>query len=201
MRRSLPLILLAMTSCSGGPYTAPFGASISFASHTLAVGGAKSDCDNIGVVYMNDLLVVDSTGEVPLENIMVEVEAPSTGGVYVLPQEAVMTVDFPTTDDDITSAEDVKEACTDDEGNFDNTEEWCAWYYDEDNDTFYQFGYNYADAGGYAPTYFIGQTDNRGLLRVFFFIDCPTGEIDVEATIGVANDTFTISFEEDSETG
>ena len=197
MRSSFPLLLLAMAGCYDGPYTAPYGASISFAVHTLTVVSTGNDsCDNSGVVYMNDVLVVDSTGELPLENVIVEVEAPSTGGAYVLPQEAVMTVDFPTTDDDITSDADVREACTDDEGNFDNTEEWCAWYYDEDNDTFYQFGSNYADAGGYAPTYFIGQTDNRGLMRIYHFIDCVGSEIDIEANIGTAQDTFTISAED-----
>ena len=202
--RSMSPLLLAMSAtlgagCSAGPFPAPYGASISYAVHTLSITNtATPSCDNSGLLYMNDVLVVDADGELPLENVIVEVEAPAWGGVYVLPQEAVMTVDFPTADDDVTTAADVRDACTDDDGNFDNTEEWCAWYYDETNAQFYQFGTDYADAGGYAPTYFIGHTDARGLMRIYNFIDCVSTELDIHATIGASYDTFTLTVEDGS---
>lgn len=201
--RTLSLLALAglALGCSRSPLQAPFGASVSFSEHTFNVSiglWCNSEIDREpdfnGHMQMLDLLVVDGNTELPLERIEVELEVTSVGGIYVLPQEAIKTVDFPTVPDTITTEADLLDACTDEDGNFDNSEDFCAWYYDEDNTEFYQFGADYADAAGYAPTYMVGQTDHRGVMRAYVFYDCIYGsEATIEASIGVANDTFTVA--------
>lgn len=198
MRALCPLSLALLCACSTGPLPAPFGATVSWSETTLTteVGlYCDSEPDYTGGLKMFDVLVANDDGE-PLERIEVEIEVAAVGGIYVLPQEAVKTVDLPAADADIETEGDIREACTDDEGNYDNTSEWCAWYWDEVNAQYYQFGEDYADGGGYAPTYFIGQTDHRGLMRVFVFLDCVYGESTILANIGVANEALTISAEE-----
>lgn len=195
--RAASLGLLALAACSGGPINAPYGSSISWSESTLNTEAGlfcDTEPDYTGGSMMLDVFVVDPDG-LPLERAVVEIESVAVAGIYVLPQEAVKTVDLPAVDADVTSEADIREACTDDEGNYDNTNEWCAWYWDEANAQYYQFGEDYASAGGYAPTYFIGETDNRGLMRVFLFMDCIYGDSTMEASIGVANDIFTISAE------
>ena len=39
------------------------------------------------------------------------------------------------------------------------------------NQLYYEFGNNYADAGGYKPNYYKGITNVDGVLRVYLFID------------------------------
>lgn len=192
----LPLALLAQ-ACTPGPYMAPYGSSVTLGESTLSSTAGTycgdTEPDYTGGLMMIDAMAVDGTTSLPLENVQVEVEVNALAGVYVLPQEAVKTVDFPAADTDITSQSDVKAACVDENGNFDNTNEWCSWYWDEDSAQFYQFGEDYADAGGYAPTYFLTATDHRGLVRIFMFMDCIYGDSTMEVSIGVDNDTFTIS--------
>ena len=188
-----------LSACSPGPINAPYGSGISWSETTIntEVGlycDTSTEPDYTGASMMLDVFVVDPDG-LPLERAVVEIESNAIAGVYVLPQEAVKTVDLPAVDADVTSDADIRDACTDDEGNYDNTNEWCAWYGDETNAQYYQFGEDYASAGGYAPTYFIGETDSRGLMRVYLFLDCVYGDSTMEASIGVANDTFTISAE------
>lgn len=192
------LLAVLLPACYSGPVWAPYGSSVSVDPSTITTTvGAYCDTepDYVGGVTMIDTMVV-SDDDLPLENIIVEVEAPSSSGMYVLPQEAVKMVDLPVADEDIQSEEDIKEACTDDEGYFDNTNEWCAWYWDEENALFFQFGEDYSDAGGYAPTYFIGQTDNRGLMRFYLFMDCVySEEATIDISIGVGNTELTIAAE------
>ena len=164
---------------------------------TLASGqycDTENEPDYTGGSALLDLFVVDPDGY-PLERAPVEVQSFAVGGIYLLPQEAVKTVDLPAVDADVESESDVRAACTDDEGNYDNTNEWCAWYWDEANSQYYQFGEDYADAGGYAPTFFMGESDDRGLMRVYLFMDCIYGDSTVVANIGVAIDTLTITAE------
>ena len=103
-----------------------------------------------------------------MENTEVEVVGPSFG-VFIIPTEAIKLVDFPTAPDGWQELRD--EICVDANGNFDNTVEWCAWYYDIETNLYYEFGSNYADAGGYRPNYYKGITNVDGVLRVYLFID------------------------------
>lgn len=198
MRALYALPLMMTWGCAAGQtLTAPYGSTISFSSTTLNTEAllycdATAEPDYTGGLTMVDAMVLDPN-DLPLERIKVEIEVTSVGGVYVVPQEAVKTVDLPAADADIETEADIREACTDDNGNFDNSSEWCAWYWDEANAQYYQFGEDYADAGGYAPTYFVTESDSRGLMRMFVFLDCIYGDSTIEASIGVDNDTFTIS--------
>ena len=194
--RTLILTLALATGCYTGPLTAPYGATVSLAPTTYTLE-ALQYCSDAEPDYTGGLTMIDvfvENDDEPLANVIVEVEVTATyGGIYVLPQEAVKTVDLPVADEDIESEADIREACVDDEGNFDNSSEWCSWYWDEENSLYYQFGEDYADAGGYAPTYFIGETDRRGLMRFFTFFDCIYTDATIDATIGVDYDTLTIT--------
>lgn len=175
MRTLMPLALLAF-GCGGGPFQAPFSARLDM-PEDIQVGWSEevNDLnDGYGSVFIVDVLVYDTdteTGEIhPVENVEVEVTS-GWGGLYLLPAEAVNVVDPPELPEDVTSPSDVKEYCEDEDGNFDNTEEWCSWYYDTITGQYYEFGTGYADAGGYSPNYAQLATDGRGLARVFLYLD------------------------------
>lgn len=192
-----PILLLSLAACQGGPIDAPYGSSVSWSQTTMTADEGQycdltSEPDYTGGSVILNLFVVDPDG-LPLARAPITVQSLSVGGIYLLPQEAVKTVDLPAVDADVQSESDVRASCTDDEGNYDNTNEWCAWYWDESNSQYYQFGEDYADAGGYAPTYFIGESDERGLLPVYLFMDCIYGDSTVVADIGVGIDTLTIT--------
>ena len=143
MRIALPLLAASLMGCSQSPITAPYESDISFQTTTYSTEvGLGCDLarepDYNGYLLINEIMVVNPDG-LPLERIEVSVRTDAPAGVYVLPQEAVKTVDFPAADEEVTSEADVKEACVDENGNFDNTNEWCAWYWDEANSQFYQF--------------------------------------------------------------
>ena len=132
--------------------------------------------DNVGVVRFADIVVThEGVGGVtmPQESIEVEVVGPNFG-IFLIPTEAVKLVDFPTAPEDWQDLRD--DVCVDENGAFDNTVEWCAWYYDWESNLYYEFGSNYADAGGYKPYYYKGVTDVDGVLRIYLFIDSLVGE-------------------------
>jgi hypothetical protein len=127
--------------------------------------------DNVGTVLMTDMFVYDSEENMPLEHIEVEVVI-NGGGVYAIPAEAVQLVGYPEASVDPSEAGAIKDACTDDEGNFKSDPEWCAWYWDTDSGQYYQIGGQYiATSSNYAPNYFVGQTDNRGILNMYLYVD------------------------------
>lgn len=195
--RALSISCLALLAgCMSAPLQAPYGSTVSWDETTaeFAEGDYCEDTepDYTGTLRMYDVFVVDDD-DVPLGNIAVEIQVEGPGGIYVLPQEAIKTVDLPAADADVQSAADIRSACVDDNGNFDNTNEWCAWYWDEENEQFYQFGDDYADAGGYAPTYFTDVTDQRGLMRVYVFYDCIVADTLIKASIGVDTEELTIT--------
>jgi hypothetical protein len=155
-----------------GALQAPPSASISINPTQIEVTGSVfTREDNVGIVRFADIAVND--GGAPLENIEVEVVGPNYG-IFLIPTEAVKLVDFPTAPEDWETLRD--EICVDEFGNFDNTVEWCAWYYDIESNLYYEFGSNYADAGGYKPNYYKGVTDVDGVLRIYVFIDSLVGE-------------------------
>ena len=149
------------------PIQAPPGATITLNPTSIEVQGSVfNQEDNVGLVQFVDIAIeLDS---MPMENTEVEVVGPSFG-VFIIPTEAIKLVDFPTAPDGWQELRD--EICVDANGNFDNTVEWCAWYYDIETNLYYEFGSNYADAGGYKPNYYKGITNVDGVLRVYLFID------------------------------
>ena len=114
----------------------------------------------------------------PLPNTKVEITS-SYSGVYLIPQQAVEVVSYPDLPGGISSQEDAKQRA-DANGNYSMNEDWCAWYWDTESSTFYQFAGTYADAYDYdtgdgyywyAPTHMVAETDNRGLVRAYMLID------------------------------
>ncbi len=198
----LSLAAAGLVGCSGAALDAPLDATVAISPDTVSIGWAEEfngAQDGIGALIWFDVYVSrsdTSIGEMPLERIEVEVSS-NYGGIYLIPEEAVKLVDAPDTPDEVTSAADVESSCTDEDGNYDNSEEWCAWYYDTETAQFYQFGSDYADAEGYAPTYMVSETGDRGLLRVYAYADAmPTtvvagetsfAEAQITASIGVDN--------------
>ena len=129
-----------------------------------------------------------SQSDIPAEYVQVEVTS-LYEYVYILPQEAVELVSYPGLPGNVQSMEDVRDQCTDEFGNYSHDAgDWCAWYWDTSTNQYYQFSNTYADSYTalddtaicednedcyyyYGPTHIIGQTDNRGLLRVYAFVD------------------------------
>ena len=125
-------------------------------------------------------------------------------GLAIIPPSAVRTVDPPELPEGIDSRGDIVDACTDDDGNYTNDEEWCAYYYDVDSGTFVDFGSDYAYSPGYAPTYAELVTDGNGVARVYLFLDwIPQDgkgayaalETDVIGSIGYTSAAFSLTYE------
>ncbi len=127
--------------------------------------------DNVGTVLMTDIFVYDSDEDLPLEHIEVEVVV-NGGGTYVIPAEAVQLVGYPEASVDPTDAGAIEDACTDENGNFKSDPEWCAWYWDTESGQYYQIGGQYiSTSSNYSPNYFVGKTDNRGILNMYLYVD------------------------------
>lgn len=207
MRRSSVALLplLALSSACVDSVTAPFSARVTVPDD-VQIGWAESyngTNDGLGLLIPRlTAMVYDSDTNYPLEKIEIEVIS-NYPGVLIIPDEAVKQVDPPEVPADVTSPADIRDYCTDEEGNFDNTEEWCAWYWDADSGAYYDFGSDYADAGGYAPTLLRGVTDGGGLLTFNLYVDRmpsdSSGEdvtfsnSQVRVSIGVSEDVFDIA--------
>lgn len=164
--------LLPATGCVSGSIQAPATATIT-ASSDFSFSWDETyngDQDGIGAIFVADWFVEDSETGMPLEKIEVEIFTNSSG-VYVVPAEALTLIDYPEAPESASDQAAVRDQCTDQDGNFDNTEEWCAWYWDTESAQYYQFGAGYADADGYAPTYMVGKTDGRGIMRTWLYVD------------------------------
>jgi len=125
-------------------------------------------------------------------------------GLAIIPPSAVRTVDKPELPEGIDSRSDIVDACTDDDGNYTNDEEWCAYYYDVDSGTFVDFGSDYAYNDGYAPNYAELVTDGHGVARVYLFLDwIPQDQdgayaqldTDVVGSIGYSSAAYTLTYE------
>jgi hypothetical protein len=192
---SLPL---ATTGCISGAIPAPVGSELRVPGSVSISISPNVSGDGFGAVIPLDVHV-SKDGE-PLERIEVELKSGYPTGIYLLPAEAVKVVDYPNTPSDVESQQDVYDMCVDENGNFSNEDEWCAWYWDTETAQYYQFGYDYA--GGdeeFAPTYMIGQTDGHGNLRFFLYVDSlPIDEsgaqvgTTIDATIATGTESFAV---------
>ena len=208
--RSLALLAsLSTIGCVKGAIPAPASARIEVPDEMSVNWDIEYNGfhDKIGVVAFAHLYVYDSETDYPLEHIEVEVLSHSNG-VYIIPGQAVQLVSYPEASVDPTDQAAIEDACTDGSGNFRSDPEWCAWYYDTGNGQYYQLSGQYiSTSSNYAPNYFVGKTDNRGLLKVFLYVDSlpATGDggsdgsgnisfstVEVSADIGVDRGSFTI---------
>jgi hypothetical protein len=196
------------SSCTVNQIDPPFGSSIVGPEDiVVAWTSAANEFDLSGMMIFFDLAVFDQDGN-PMENAKVEVTS-NFSGVYLIPQEAVELVQYPGLPAGIESQDDVKEACTNEQGDYILAEDWCAWYWDTTTSQFFQFAgtyanaFTYSDTAGYfwyAPTHYVGQTDGRGLLRVYAMVDMlpydaegdTFQKVQILASIGVDSDVFNI---------
>ena len=208
MKKIFMMLPLFNVGCLANMENAPYGSQLVMPeSVNIGWNSASNAFDLSGLLFFFDVGVLNEDG-VPLPNVQVEVSS-QFPGVYILPQEAVEVVSYPGLPSGITSQDDVKEACTDDNGNYILAEDWCAWYWDTETQQFYQFAgsyansYDYSDTAGYywyAPTHMVTETDNRGLIRVFTMIDVmPVSQdgltfdpVQITATSGWASGSFMI---------
>ena len=193
-------LCLLTAGCVSGPIKAPSG-SVLTVPEGVQLGwnsGVNGQFDGFGAVIPLDVHVDDSDGD-PLERIEVEILS-GYGGVYIIPEQAVKAVDYPNTPSDVNSQQDVYDLCVDDNGNFSNEDEWCAWYWDTESATYVQLGMDYAGGDeNYAPTYMIGQTDGHGNLRFYVYVDTlPQSEegafaaVAIMVTIATGGDRFDV---------
>ena len=159
------------------------------------------EIDGTGKLWFIEFSVLDANRQ-PRNAIELSVTS-LFEGLSIIPPSAVRTVDLPELPEGIETRGDIVDACTDDEGNYTNDEEWCAYYYDVDSGTFVDFGADYA-WGGYSPTYAELTTDNHGVARVYLFLDwIPQDgngayaqlETDVVGSIGYSSAAYRLSFE------
>jgi hypothetical protein len=192
--------------CVQGGIPAPASARIKApGDHTIAWADSYNDQhDQVGMVLWKDLMVYDSEeNNIPLESIEVEVRS-GYSGVYLIPAEAVKLVGYPEASVDPTDQAAIEDACTDANGAFKSDPEWCAWYWDTESQQFYEVGQQYvATSANYAPNYFVGRTDNRGLLRIYIYVDAMPvygneagdlqyGTVQIGMSIGVDATSFEI---------
>jgi hypothetical protein len=184
-----PLIALLSLGfgCLQGAIPAPASARLK-APGDIKLGWSNAyqpQHDQVGMVLWQDLLVYDSEEDnMPLESIEVEIRS-GAAGVYLIPAEAVKLVGYPEASVDPTDQAAIEDACTDADGVFKADPEWCAWYWDTDSQQFYEVGQQYVStSSNYTPNYFVGRTDNRGLLRLYMYVDSmpvyDSGETDDE---------------------
>jgi hypothetical protein len=201
------LLLLSM-GCSSSIVQAPFGSSVVVPSNIqINWTDAYNDYDLAGVVQLFDVQVLDPDG-LPMENVQVEIST-SYGGVYIVPQESIELVGYPSVPEGITSQSDVRDACVDANGNYTLNEDWCAWYWDTVTDQYYSFAGTYADNFTYtdsgelywfAPTYVSASTNGRGIFRGYLLIDTlpdigDGGYADVIITVSIGVDVQTFSIQ------
>jgi hypothetical protein len=186
---------LLSIGCVEGAIPAPESARLEMPgdiilSWDISVNGAH---DNRGTVLMTDMFVYDSDEDLPLEHIEVEVVI-TGGGVYAIPAEAVQLVGYPEASVDPTDAAAIQDACEDENGNFKSDPEWCAWYWDTESGQYYQIGGQYiSTSSNYSPNYFVGQTNNRGILEMYLYVDWFKAEGEEVSTGGDSSIQYSFS--------
>ena len=205
MLSPLIAILSLGFGCVQGAIPAPYSAKISGLEDSTISWSSdwNSEFDQQGAIVSGNLMVYDSQTDLPLEHIEVEITS-AWQGAYLIPSEAVQLVGYPEASVDPTDQDAIRQACTDENGNFQSEPEWCAWYWDTETQQFYQVGGQYiATSSNYAPNLMYGQTNNRGLLDFYIYVDAMPriggasdaqsfGSISFGASIGVDDTSWAI---------
>jgi hypothetical protein len=206
------LVLIVAPGCKAGPVHAnptdlitvnPQSITVQGGGYGIAPAAGQPfyDVDGMGKLWFIEFSVLDEDLR-PRNGVQVDVDS-LFEGLAVIPPSAVRTVDAPDLPDGVSSRADIVDACTDDDGNFTNDEEWCAYYYDVDSGTFIDFGSDYAYSDGYSPTYAEIPTDRSGVARVYLFLDWVPNDgsiyntltTDVVGSIGYFSIAFQLNFE------
>ncbi len=167
------VLLFGFVACAGGPYEAPYSATISspVTSLTLTNTGGLTDEDGFGLVFFDQVTVTneDRFGRaLPLENVVVDVSS-GWGGTYILPERAVKSVD------------DFREDCAAGGGDEEYQDLCDALLNDPDNE-YYELSAEYLAAeededgnAGFRPNYLRGTTNNQGVVEFYIFVDSTPG--------------------------
>ena len=223
----ISIFILYPLGCSGSMQNPPATATIAFTpeEYEFSWSAEENAIDRAGRLFAFDIVVTDSNnrfGSMPLPHTKVEIIS-LHDGVYLIPQEAIELVSYPGLPGDVQSIQDVREQCQDEFGNYSHAAgDWCAWYWETSSNMFYQFTNTYADAYLYSedtgfcgednapceyfygPTYWVTETDSRGLIRGYAMVDnvvdeangtevASGGQIDIFATIGYTSATLTLN--------
>ncbi len=172
---ALGLLSLALSACQSS-WPAPASAELSdLEDFEVVTSTAVQTADGVGVLLFGDIMVFDSDTDMPLNNIEVEILS-NWSGIYTIPENAIKLVDGVSAPADVVDGTtpvadycDVNPA----DGYIDaDADDWCSWWWDTESQAYYQFGGDYAmGPDNYQPTYMIGTTDNRGVLRFYLYID------------------------------
>ena len=220
MKPILFLSTLLSVGCVADNLYAPSNAVVSFlpAEINLGANDSFSTTDLSGRLIMFNVLVTaqserwTASYDLPVEHVQVEVTS-LYDGVYLLPQEAVELVSYPSLPADVQSVQDVREQCTDESGYYSHDAgDWCAWYWDTESNSFYQFNDTYASAYQsiddplicgedntpceywFGPTHVKSSTNERGILTVYALVDTLPigGEVQIFATTGLQGEVLKI---------
>ena len=220
MKHILFFSALLSTGCVANNEFAPASASVRFLPEEISLGANPSffTTDLSGRLVMFNVVVTmqssrwESSVDLPVEHVQVEVTS-LYDGVYLLPQEAVELVSYPALPADVSSIQDVRDQCTDEDGYYSHAAgDWCAWYWDTESNNFYQFNDTYASAYQsiddpdicgeentpceywFGPTHVKSSTNEHGILKVYALVDTlPTsGEVDIFATTGLQGEVMKI---------
>lgn len=220
LRQSKFLLIIPLAfGCSRGPYPAPVDAVVTIlpAAATLApsqstkdplamVGRDQEGLPPQGVMLWARAVVTDSdpplayeNSQLPLTNIQVEIRT-SASTICVLPTESVWQATPPEIPDDI---DDIQAACAEE------WQDWCAWYWDADSESFYQLYDTYVAYPGdtsdtgyddpYCPNFLLSSTDSSGGLDFYVFVDALPHSVDSESgSISWSNATVSAYITNDS---
>ena len=176
---------LVLAGCAPGPIAAPFGSELVMPTDIEFGQDSAYNAagDLTGGLFYTYIGVLGPDGY-PLNNIQVEITSGWTGA-YLIAEKAVRVVD------------EYETECTENPPD-DPTDPCYAWY-DTEGQEFVEFSGDYAELGGFGPTYMSAPTDNRGLLAVYVFVDSvPYSEdtalsIPIFASIGVETQSFQLT--------
>lgn len=167
-------LLGGLGGCTDRTYPAPYDATVEVPEDfALYPSEYYYDWDAEGTLLFARSVVYHPTYETPLANIEVEIISGGSG-VYIIPDEAIMLADMPSTAEGVSSYEEAEAACDQDgNGQIDDTAgDWCSWYWDSESGSYYQLSGEYADTEDfYRPNYLLTGTNNYGVVEFYLFVD------------------------------
>lgn len=184
------MLLLVLAAC-GGPYSAPYGASVTLQPEaiTMEFGGDFYDMDGIGAASYAFAYVTGpdtrstSADDIPLNNVQVTLTS-GWAGAYLLPPEAVK------------AAGTLEDSCAQD-----SSQDECSIFYDNTTGSSYEVSGEYAYVEDLRPNVLYAQTDNTGLAPFWIFFDSlPYSDsdtsFDIEASMNEQMQTLSITVQE-----
>ncbi len=174
----------ALAGCAPGPIAAPYGSQLVMPEDiSFAVDSSwTTPGDQVGGLFYTYIGVLGPDGE-PLNDIQIEVTSGWTGA-YLIAEQAVRVVDGYETNCATNPPTDPTDPCY-------------AWF-DVEGQQYIEFSGDYAELGGFQPTYMSAATDNRGILPVYVFVDSvgvDSSDSPVNIPIFASIGTETLSFQ------